>query len=130
MTDVAAEGNVNLAATRIHAIVLTRDRPETLRRCIVTALASLGPEDMLTILDDSVPTLSPVNAALLAANPSVSSPTRVYLSTLRAQELLTRAVSRPDLIWLSRTATRDIAPLRNLSLLLSVVVPAEITIFI
>jgi hypothetical protein len=127
---VAAEGDVNLVATRIHAIVLTRDRPETLRRCVATALASLGPEDMLTILDDSVPTLSPVNAALLAINLSASSPTRVYLSTLRAQELLTRAVSRPDLIWLSRTATRDIAPLRNLSLLLSAAVPAEITIFI
>lgn len=34
---------------RIHAIVLTRDRPETLRRCLATALLSLGTEDVITI---------------------------------------------------------------------------------
>jgi hypothetical protein len=130
MFDVAIEGNANLAKARIHAIVITRDRPETLRRCVATALASLGPEDMLTILDDSAPSCSPLNASLLDINSNSSSPTLIYISTLRAQELLTNTVPKTDLIWLSRTAPRDIAPLRNLSLLMSAAAPSQLTILI
>lgn len=125
-----AAGNATHLATRIHAIVLTRNRPETLRRCVATALASLGTQDTLTIIDDSTPAISPANAALLAMKLSTSPPTCAHISTLRARELLTRTVSKSTPIWLSRTAPRDIAPLRNLSLLLSIVVPAETTILI
>jgi hypothetical protein len=109
---------------------LTRDRPKSLGRCIATVLSSLGAQDMLTILDDSLPTISPANAALLAMTPSVSSPVRVHLSTPRTWEVIAKSVAAPDLIWLSKTAPRDIAPLRNLSLLLSAVVSAETTVLI
>lgn len=115
---------------RIHAIVLTRDRPETLRRCIATALSSLGDHDRLTILDDSLPAVAPANAALLAVAPRVSAPTRVHLPMALAREVIVRSVSVPALLWLSKTAPRDIAPLRNLSLLLSAAVPAETTVLI
>jgi hypothetical protein len=47
-----------------------------------------------------------------------------------AREVIVRSVSTPDLLWLSKTAPRDIAPLRNLSLLLSTAIPAETTILI
>lgn len=127
---MTAEGARNHPVTRIHAIVLTRNRPETLRRCIATALASLGPQDMLTILDDSLPTVSPINAALLAVTPTMPAPTRVHLSIPRAHAVITNSVSASALLWLSKTAPRDIAPLRNLSLLLSTAVPAETTILI
>ena len=120
----------NHIGTRIHAIILTQDRPETLRRCIGTALPSLGAQDTLTILDDSLSPVSPANAALLSMSLDVLGPTRIHLSIQRAREIIRRSVSRSALFWLSKTAPRDIAPLRNLSLLLSTAVPAETTILI
>jgi hypothetical protein len=127
---VTASGTGNHPGTRIHAIVLTRNRPETLRRCIALVLTSLGPEDMLTILDDSLPAVSPANAALLARTPSVSPTRRVHLLTSRAREVIADSVSGRTLLWLSKTAPRDIAPLRNLSMLLSVATSAETTVLI
>lgn len=127
---MAAEGAGNHPGTRIHAIVLTQNRPGTLQRCIATALSTLGPQDRLTILDDSHPTVSPANAALLAATRTMSAPACVHLLMSRVREVIARSVSASALLWLSKTAPRDIAPLRNLSLLLSVAVPAEMTVLI
>lgn len=127
---MTADGGGNHVGTRIHAIVLTQNRPETLRRCIATALSSLGPQDTLTILDDSFPTVSPANAELLTATPNSSAPTRVHLPISRAREVIAQSVSASDLPWLAKTGPRDIAPQRNLSLLLSAAVPAETIVLI
>jgi len=127
---VTADLGRNHDGTRIHAIVLTRDRPETLRRCIATAFSSLGPQDKLTVLDDSLPAAYAANAVLFAMTPSASAPTRVHLSVSRAREVIAGSISAQSLLWLSKTAPRDIAPLRNLSLLLSAAVPAETTVLI
>lgn len=125
-----AKNVANHPPTRIHAIVLTWNRPETLHRCIATALSSLGPQDLLTIIDDSLPTIFPTNATLLEMTPTVPAPTRIHISTMRACEVITQSVSGSYLSWLLKTAQRDIAPLRNLSLLLSTVVQAETTVLI
>ena len=127
--DMTEARNTQIGA-RIHAIVLTRDRPETLRRCIATALSSLGPNDVLTILDDSSPAGPRTDASLLAMASIGPAPIRIYVSTVFAIEMITRSVSSSAQLWLSKTAPRDIAPLRNLSLLLSVAVPAQTTVFI
>ena len=52
--------------TRVHAIVLTRDRPQILKRCVDTALSALGPVDALTVLDDSCAAVSRANGAALS----------------------------------------------------------------
>ena len=127
---MTARGVENRSGARIHAIVLTCNRPETLRRCIASVLTSLGPEDMLTILDDSVPAISSVNAAFLATTASVSSPTRLHFLSSHAREIVCSSVSGSALFWLSKTGPRDIAPLRNLSMLLSLAASAETTVLI
>jgi len=48
----------------------------------------------------------------------------------RAREVIARSVSTRDLLWLAKTAPRDIAPQRNLSLLLAAAVPAETIVLI
>jgi len=97
---------------------------------VSTALSSLGAQDMLTILDDSLATFCSANAGLLHMTPNVSPPTRVHLTMSCAQEVIVGSPSILALGWLSKTASRDIAPLRNISLLLSAAVPAETTILI
>lgn len=115
---------------RIHAIVLTRNRPETLRRCLAAVLASTSTQDTVTILDDSDSEFFAVNAAVLEQATKVSPPNLIHVTTPRAKEALSRSVSMPAPVWMLRTAPRDIAPLRNLSLLLSVLVAAETTVLI
>lgn len=125
-----AEVNENHVSKRIHAIVLTRDRPETLRRCLATALCSLGPDDMLTILDDSVANLGEARGARSAVDLNVSGPTRIHLSASRVSEAISRSSLPAHCLWLSKVTPRDIAPLRNLSLLFSAVVPSHTTVLI
>ena len=127
---MVAEINENHCGKRIHAIVLTCDRPETLRRCLATALPSLGADDMLTVLDDSVASLCSARSVLSAVGARVEGPTRVHLSTSRAIEVVSKASPAAQSVFLSKVASRDIAPLRNLSLLFSAVVPAQTTILI
>jgi hypothetical protein len=57
-------------ATRVHAVILTRDRPGTLGRCVDTALSNLGSSDALTVLDDSCATVTYTNAMALAKTAS------------------------------------------------------------
>jgi hypothetical protein len=109
---------------------LTRNRPDTLQRCVATALSSLGEMDVLTILDDSAPELRSINAQLLATTPSSTRPRRIHLPTSNCRDTLTRLASRPSFVWLDKTAPRDIAPHRNTSLLLSEALPAQTTILI
>lgn len=117
-------------ATRVHAVILTRDRPETLERCVDTALLTLGADDVLTVLDDSRAMISHANSAVLAqaARRSVA-----HLTRLRAEQLhdlIARASGGHRALWQSRTTQRDIAPLRNLTLLLSAAVGAQTTILV
>ena len=124
-------GNANGGrSTRIHAIVLTRDRSEVLRRCIDTALSTLESGDALTILDDScAPTLRANAAVLIGA----SGRSTTHISHLWAEELhdaITRDSGGQRAVWQSKTAPRDIAPLRNLSLLISSAVDARTTVLV
>lgn len=117
-------------ATRVHAVILTRDRPEALQRCADTALSTLGADDALTVLDDSCAMISHANAAVLAqaARRSIA-----HLTHLRAEQLhdvIARATGGHSALWQSRTAPRDIAPLRNLTLLLSAAVDAQTTVLV
>ena len=52
-------------SARVHAVILTRDRRAELQRCVNTALATLGPDDALTVLDDSCASLARMNNAML-----------------------------------------------------------------
>lgn len=117
-------------ATRVHAVILTRDRPEALGRCVDTALSTLSANDALTVLDDSCETMSRANAAVLteAARRSMA-----YLTHLRSQQVhdaVARATGGPRALWQAKTAPRDIAPLRNLSLLISAAVDAQTTLLV
>jgi hypothetical protein len=116
--------------SRIHTVILTRDRPTSLRRCIETALRTMGPDDELTVLDDSSPNTSRINSEVLskAARCSVAS-----LTLHRAEQLfeLVRKASNGQIgRWQSKTAHRDIAPLRNLSLLLSTTIDSQTTVLV
>lgn len=121
-------GIPHASSTRIHAIVLTRDRPETLRRCVGHALRGLGRRDRLTILDDSsvFGRLSELGSEVL---PHGRGATLFHLPS-REVETVVCGSDGTQPTWLSRTAARDIAPLRNLSLLLSIAVSAETTLLI
>lgn len=117
-------------STRVHVVILTRDRSWALERCLNTALSALRADDALTVLDDSCETVSLANAAVVtdAARRSMA-----FLSHLRSQavhDALARAAGGPRALWQSRTAPRDIAPLRNLSLLISAAVDAQTTLLV
>ena len=117
-------------AMRVHAVILTRDHPEALERCVVTALSTLGADDALTVLDDSCAMLSHANAAVLA---QAARRSFAYLTHLRAEPLhdvIARATGGQSALWQSRTAPRDIAPLRNLTMLLSAAVDAQTTVLV
>jgi hypothetical protein len=55
---VSDNGVGNHGPTRIHAIILTRERSESLKRCIATALSTLRACDTLTVVDDSCARMS------------------------------------------------------------------------
>jgi hypothetical protein len=109
-------------------VVLTRDRPEILRRCLGEALRGLGPQDRLTILDDST-AVRKWRASGEDFIPHDRGTTLFHLAT-RELESMVRELGRAAPTWLLRAAPRDIAPLRNMSLLLSVAIPADTTLLI
>lgn len=117
-------------STRIHAVILTRDRAQVLERCVDTALSTLNADDTLTVLDDSCAMTARVNAALLAEAARRST---AHLTHLRAEQLhdaMAHATGGSRAVWQSKTAPRDIAPLRNLSLLISAAVGARTTVLV
>ena len=116
-------------ATQIHAIVLTSNRPESLSRCVATAINSLGARDLLTILDDSPRQTSVVNSEIIGNAAKDADSSICHLRTSELWSAIT-ANSGQDCEWLSKTAHRDIAPLRNIELLLSKVVAGRTTILI
>lgn len=123
-------GVVHNGATRIHAVILTKDRPHALKRCVDAALSTLRAEDELTILDDSCAAMSRSNAeALLDANRSWTAQV-THLRSDHLHDAISQAMDGHSATWQSKTAPRDIAPLRNLSLLISAAVDARTTVLI
>lgn len=117
-------------STRVHAVILTRDRSEVLERCIDTALSTLRADDALTVLDDSCDTVSRGNAAVVADAARRSMACLSHLRSQRVHDAVARAAGGPRALWQSKTAPRDIAPLRNLSLLISAAVDAQTTLLV
>ena len=115
---------------RIHTVILTRDRPETLARCVDTALSTLRANDTLTVLDDSCEVISYANAAVLAQAARHSIAPISHLRAGQLHNVIARATGGPGTVWQTKTAPRDIAPLRNLTLLLSASVDAQTTILV
>jgi hypothetical protein len=124
------DNGIGHRSTRIHAVILTRERSEALERCIATALSTLRACDALTVVDDSCARIWRANAAVLAeaARRSI-----INLTHLRAEQLhnaVAQAMGGSRALWQSKTAPRDIAPLRNLSLVVSTVVNAHTTVLV
>ena len=117
-------------SVRIHAIILTRNRTEVLKRSVDTAIMKMGRFDVLTVLDDSTAGVTAENATLLAAVAPKSCAMVTHLSSARLYETAAEETRGSALDWHFRTAARDIAPLRNLALLLSAAVGARTTVFI
>ena len=115
---------------RMHAIILTQNRAEVLKRSVSTALRKLGRCDVLTVLDDSAAKAAAENADLLTAVARQSPAMVAHLLPARLYETIAGVTGGSALEWQSRTAQRDIAPLRNLALLLSAAVRARTTILI
>ena len=117
-------------SVRVHAIILTQDRTDVLKRSVDTAVMKLRRCDVLTVLDDSTAGIAEENAILLTAVARMSPAMITHLIPARLYETIAEVTGGSALEWQSRTARRDIAPLRNLTLLLSAAVSARTTILI
>ena len=117
-------------SVRVHAIILTQDRTDVLERSVGTALRKLRPCDVLTVLDDSTAAIVEENAILLTAVARESPAIIMHLMPARLYEAIAELTDGSALEWQSRTARCDIAPLRNLALLLSAAVRARTTVLI
>lgn len=114
---------------RTHAIILTCNRPVTLERCLQVAGATSGPDDVVTVLDDSGTTAFEANAGL------VRQYRRRWRGAIRhvSVEWLHAAIERRchvRKLWQVGSDPRDIAPVRNLALLLARSVPSDETVLI
>ena len=117
-------------SVRVHVIILTQNRTDVLERCVDTAVMKLKRCDVLTVLDDSTAGIAKENAILLTAVAHKSPAIITHLIPARLYETISAVAGGSALEWQSRTARRDIAPLRNLTLLLSAAVRARTTILI
>lgn len=115
---------------RTNVIVMTHNRPQTLMRALRRASGSMGANDSLTILDDSDSSIATDNAGIAAALAHASSATMSYLPTGPTLAALRKTLPSAATGWMSRTSPRDIAPLRNLSLLISYALKAETTLLL
>ena len=115
---------------RVHAIILTQDRTEVLERSVDTAVRQLRRCDVLTVLDDSTARVAAENAYLLTTVARKSPAMVTHLMPAQLYETIAEVTGGSALEWQFRTARRDIAPLRNLALLLSAAVRAHTTILI
>lgn len=117
-------------STRVHAIILTQDRTDVLGRCVDTAMSTMGPNDALTVIDDSCAATAHANAAVLGEAARRSRAHLTYLQAERVHDVMARVTGGPRTLWQSKTAPRDIAPLRNLSLLIAAGVEAGTTVLV
>ena len=117
-------------SVRVHAIILTQDRTDVLERSVDTAVMQLRRCDVLTVLDDSTAGIVEENAILLTAVARQSPAIITHLVPSRLFETIAELADGSAPEWQSRTVRRDIAPLRNLALLLSAAVRARTTVLI
>lgn len=115
---------------RIHTIVLTRDRPDTLRRCLAGIVRQLGRDDALTVLDDSATDFVLANAGTLRNAARHGQITACHLDWASTSNSLSDLRGTPCSHWLVRTHDRDIAPIRNFSLLLAAAIPFETVVLV
>lgn len=118
------------SAPRVHAIILTRDRTDVLARCVENAISTMRPTDVLTVLDDSCKEIVSANRLILGAAARRSITKVTHLPVERAHDVIRLRTGGPKALWQRKTAPRDIAPLRNLSLLVSWVIGAHTTVLI
>jgi hypothetical protein len=85
---------------------------------------------MLTVLDDSSAPIRRSNAEILTEASRRSTTLVSHLLTEELHEALAQANGRPRALWQSKIAPRDIAPLRNLSLLISAAINANTTVLV
>jgi hypothetical protein len=88
----------------------------------------LGPDDRLTVLDDSCNEAFLVGRRLLSSLPIA--PDLSHWATCELFSALKIQLPAEALEWIRRRADRDIAPLRNLSLLISVCYSSESTVLV
>jgi hypothetical protein len=117
-------------SARALGVILTHDRLEEVERCIQTAFSTMGSEDFLVVLDDSSPKVSSATATLLAKAASRSSTRFCHIRADRLHEDVAQALGGTMAPWQLRVARRDIAPLRNLSLLMSAAAMPQTTVLI
>lgn len=115
---------------RIHAIILTKDRPSTLARCVRDAIRSVSVADAITILDDSCDETAEEVRNVLSKVASGCPASLSYVKASTLHESLGKANGGSPGTWQLKTAARDIAPLRNLEFLICVAWPAQTTILI
>lgn len=115
---------------RVHTIVLTRDRPSTLRRCVSGIVRQLGQGDALTVLDDSGTECVSANVDVVRERAGYGQSELCHLEWRSTSAALRSRSGTRGSEWLVRTHDRDIAPLRNLSLLLAAAVPSEIVVLV
>lgn len=99
-------------------IILTRNRPRTLLRCINIALQSIGNADALVVLDDSDEWYVQENHVILT-NIMRSVTPIVHISADALLCMLKQYLPTSAQEWTRKTAQRDIAPIRNASLILT-----------
>ncbi len=112
-----------------HTIILTKGRPQMLARCVAAAMSTLPAAAAVTVLDDSDRDRLLADSAVLSEAARRSRATITHLGAASLHETVAKALNGRA-IWQSRTAPRDIAPLRNLSLLISLAVGAQTTIMV
>jgi hypothetical protein len=120
----------NLNHIRVLTVILTHERPEEFERCIRTAFSTLDPEDFVVVLDDSCPALSRANAAILAETGARFATRSCHIRADQLNANVARALGAEMLKWQLKTGRRDIAPLRNLSLLVSAATEPHTTVLI
>lgn len=118
------------SSTRVLAVILTHERPEELERCINTALSTLCSQDLLAVLDDSSSEGFRANAALLAKATRGSIARFWHVNADWLHNEVSKVLGCKTARWQLRAARRDIAPLRNLSLLISAAVRSKTTLLI
>ena len=122
--------NTHVNPVRVLAVILTHERPAEFERCLTNAFSTLGPEDVIAVLDDSCPQASRANASVLINMAGRFSTRSGHFPANELHHNVAQALRGQGAEWQLKTGRRDIAPLRNLSLLMSAAVRPETTVLI
>lgn len=120
----------HLNPVRVLAVILTHERPEEFERCITNAFSTLGPEDVLAVLDDSCLEASRANAGVLVKMAGRFTTRCCHIPANDLHHNVAQALRGQAAEWQLKIGRRDIAPLRNISLLISAAVRPQTTVLI